>query len=158
MTCPLSRGRCEGGPTAVTGPAAATDTQTQHDAGEAPDHEPPGNPAAPGIVYLITHPKLGAHKVGITNTGGYRLGRWRKRGWEAYRTLELARGEDARAVEQAVLRWWRHDLGHLEYLDAVQCPNGWTETICSDAVDLPAIWARVVVEAANLPSDRSIAA
>ena len=98
---------------------------------------------APSVVYLITHPQLGAHKVGITGVDTTRLEAWRKHGWQAFKTRRFGVGHIAREVEQSVLRWLREELGHSAYLDAVQCPNGHTETVSADSIDLPTIWAKV---------------
>lgn len=95
----------------------------------------------PGVVYVVTHPIHGAHKVGIAAPDSDRLAVHRRNGWQVYRTLLFDRGEDAFKVEQAVLRWLRDDLGLPPFLAE---GIGWTETVGAEAVSLPALWRMVL--------------
>ncbi len=96
---------------------------------------------APGLVYVVTHPARGAHKVGIAAVDSDRLAVHRRSGWQVYRTLRFDRGEEAFRVEQGVLRWLRDELGLPPYLaDGI----GWTETVDADAVSLPDLWSKVL--------------
>lgn len=106
---------------------------------------------APGIVYVVTHDELNAHKVGIASMSGKRLRSHQQHGWEVYRTAPLPTAEMAYEVEAAVLRWLRIDLGHGPYLVKEQIPQrGETETVSSDVVSLPDLWRRVQMEVVNV--------
>lgn len=106
----------------------------------------------PAFVYLLTHPEWNAHKVGIAQRGSGRLKDHAKRGWMPYRTLDFIRGDQAHAVEQAVLDWWRTELGFPPCLAEV---DGWTETIDADAISLDAVWARIEGLASPNPDQTS---
>jgi hypothetical protein len=98
-------------------------------------------PSKPAIVYLITNPEWGAHKIGIAGVKTNRLENWRRYGWTVHNTLRLDRGDVAEAVEQEVLRWLEEELGLSPHLDGA---NGWSETVDSSAVDLSTIWAYIL--------------
>ena len=99
------------------------------------DHESPAH------LYVLTDPVRGAHKVGVAGLDTTRLNLHSRRGWQVYRTLRFEGGEDAYQVEQAILRWWRDDLGLPPYL--AEC-DGWTETVDAEAVHLPTLWRKVL--------------
>lgn len=103
----------------------------------------------PGFVYVATNEALKAHKIGIRNVGSVRLDRLRRRGWSIYNEHSFPLTADAVRVEQAVLRWWRKELGQPPYLCAADMPTrGWTETVSADAVSLPDVWSKVLELAA----------
>lgn len=104
-------------------------------------------PDMPAVVYLVTDPVRGAHKIGKTGVESSRLGVHQTRGWQVYKVLRVERGEQAGAIEQAILRWWRNDLGLPPYLAD---EDGWTETIDADAVSLVDVWRRVLAESRSL--------
>jgi hypothetical protein len=104
------------------------------------------DPKSPGLVYLVTHPRLGAHKIGVGAVSGARVNQWRGRGWKVFQTLHFSVGADAYAVEQSVLDWLHKDLGLRPFLQPRDC-EGWTETVDASAIDPSAIWARVEREA-----------
>lgn len=95
----------------------------------------------PAIVYLITNPECGAHKIGIAGVETSRLENWKRYGWSVHNTLRMDRGDVAEAIEQEVLRWLEEEIGLSPYLDGA---NGWTETVDSSAVDLSTIWAYIL--------------
>jgi recombinational DNA repair protein (RecF pathway) len=113
-----------------------------------------------GILYLITHETLGAHKIGITNDGAKekRLEKHLKEGWKTYRTRFYPDGNRAFEVEQEILAWWRNDLGLTTYLSSSEMPQGgFTETVDAGEIDLVTIWtyleaASKRLETMNLPS------
>ena len=87
----------------------------------------------PAVVYLITHPLLGAHKIGIAGVKSKRLGHHRALGWQIHKTMAFEHGAEAHRVEQAVLRWMREDQGWPPHLDT---GSGWTETVAVHLVSL----------------------
>jgi hypothetical protein len=100
----------------------------------------------PAIVYLITHEKLLAHKVGVAgaSTPNERLKKHEKQGWKVYKHVQLPTGSQAFEVESKVLHWLRYEKGLLSFLTAEQMPQaGWTETVDASDVDLPTIWKKV---------------
>jgi len=99
-----------------------------------------------GILYLITNNKLGAHKIGITNTTAKekRIGIHQKNGWEIYKTSFHLDGNIAFEIEQEILLWWRNDLGLPQYLSSSEMPRGGqTETVDAGEIDLLTIWNRI---------------
>ena len=101
------------------------------------------NLGRPGLVYLVTHRKLCAHKIGIGAAGGARVREWRKAGWEVYKVMEFAVGADAHRVEQGVLRWFRDDLSLSPFLPSDYPLAGWTETVDASIVESAEIWEQV---------------
>lgn len=84
----------------------------------------------PGYVYFLEHRHFRAFKVGITNVGTNRLDHFRSDGWNVLHLELLDDGAHALAVEGAMKRWWRVDLGLPMWLgpeDMVRT-SGWTET------------------------------
>lgn len=107
--------------------------------------------SAPGFVYLVTHPKLGAHKVGIRSAGADRLEEHARRGWRLHKERYFEITYHALRVEQAILRWWRAELRLPAHLTAEEMPQwGHTETVSADAVSLPDVWSKVLELAAQL--------
>jgi hypothetical protein len=105
-----------------------------------------------GILYLITHDELGAHKVGITNVDSKekRLEKHLNQGWKVFKKRTFQDGNIAYEVEQAVLEWLRAELGLLVHLSRSQMPQGgWTETVDAAEVDLPLVWKKVEELAKN---------
>lgn len=99
--------------------------------------------ADPGIVYLAIHRGYDAAKVGIANDPEERLRRHRRGGWEV---LLVVRGPGATvsATEDAILNWWRKELGLPPYLTAAEMPqSGWTETVAAYEIDLAATMRRI---------------
>lgn len=104
---------------------------------------------APGYLYLITSPTLGAHKIGIANfaEAAYedRVERHTKHGWEAYKATNFDLTETAFRVEQATLRWLRTTRKLPPALDVAAMPQGgWTETVDAQQIDLETIWRKAL--------------
>lgn len=90
--------------------------------------------AGPAQLYLVTDGT--AYKVGICAPGSDRLRQHRRWGWTVRWTIEASTGDEAWNVEQAVLRWWRDDLGAPPAYSPKEMPQlGSTETIRCDVVD-----------------------
>ncbi len=100
----------------------------------------------PAIVYLITHPKLGAHKIGVAGAAKHneRLKKHKSQGWTIYRHKEFKLGIQAFTVEGKVLHWLRYKKDLSPYLSIEQMPQaGWSETVDASEIDLETIWAKV---------------
>src|SRR5205807_160622 len=77
-------------------------------------------------------------------------------GWQLIAAFHVA-AYAACAIEDDVLRWWRHNLRLPPYLKREQMPQGgWTETVAAGAVDLAATVAHVC-ELALSPDTRPAA-
>jgi hypothetical protein len=102
-----------------------------------------------GFIYLITHPLLGAHKIGIANSYKSRefddrMYNHKKHGWKLYEIKNFAKLRKAYDVEQKVIKWLRVEVGLPIHLNDSQMPQGgWTETVDASEIDLPTIWAKV---------------
>lgn len=100
----------------------------------------------PAIVYLVTNPNLGAHKIGVAGTSEHnvRLKNHKKYGWNVYKHREFKRGATAFEIETQVLKWLRNSKNLLPYLTIEQMPQaGWSETVDASEIDLPTIWEKV---------------
>jgi len=98
------------------------------------------------IIYLLSHPVLEAHKIGIAGKkrNNSRLKDHEKEGWIVLNTLDFKRGEDAYFVEQQVLLWLRLELGFPQALTKRNMPqSGFTETVTSSLISSPQIWRKV---------------
>lgn len=97
-------------------------------------------PLEPTYLYVITHPKKLAHKVGIGNTNAKRIEQHLKNGWVIYRVLEFKQGVAAHKVEQEVIEWLRIEksIG-----PAFRTGDGWTETVPSHEISLFGIAKKV---------------
>jgi hypothetical protein len=102
---------------------------------------------APALLYVISHPVWGAHKVGIGACVGYnsRLTQHERAGWELAESRVFPTGWAARDVEQAVLDRLRA-AQLAPYLDAATMPNGWTETCDAARVTAAELCAMVEAE------------
>lgn len=94
----------------------------------------------PAIVYLITHPLLDSHKIGIAGVESKRLPEHRRNGWEVFKILYFESGQDAYRVEQDVLNWMRSENA---WPPSLSTGSGWTETVDAETVSLPTIWRQV---------------
>jgi len=110
----------------------------------APDGAAPLSAAdGAALVYLITHAKLAAAKVGVADTSGLRLAQHRREGWQILAVFQVS-AKSAVAIETDVLKWWRGALGLPSYLTRNQMPQGgWTETVAAGRVDLAATVTRI---------------
>jgi len=108
------------------------------------------NYGRPGYIYLITHEKLNAHKIGIANSYkskkyDNRMYQHEKQGWVLYKKLEFKTVQEAADIERDVLTWLRLKVGLPAFLLPKQMPRGGhTETVNASEIDLPIIWAKVV--------------
>jgi hypothetical protein len=109
----------------------------------------------PALLYLVTHPTRGLHKIGITNEklrANSRMIHWKQKGWTVVHRRHFREGLTARAVEQAVLKCFK-DNGWL----ATQAPglvhsseSGRTEIVTAALVSAQSIWDMVEVQAQSL--------
>jgi hypothetical protein len=92
-------------------------------------------------VYLITHPLLFAHKIGISNPNLKlyvdRINRHKKDGWQVYKIWNFPNGKIAEKIETRFLQILRKDLNIPSYLSKEDMPfDGHTETFSADAISL----------------------
>jgi hypothetical protein len=104
----------------------------------------------PGYVYFIEHKVLRSFKVGITNVGTSRLDHFKADGWTVLNLERFEDGRYAQAVEGAIKRWWRVELGLPMWLgpEEMARTGGWTETVHSDELLPDVCIARIRSEAA----------
>lgn len=101
--------------------------------------------AEDATVYLITHFRYSATKVGITDAAGSRVHKHVQRGWHELITVRVP-GELALTIEKDILDWWRTDLDLPMHLGKPEMPQGgWTETVDSTEIDLAATMRRIQV-------------
>lgn len=88
-------------------------------------------PSKPGYVYFLRHKSYASFKVGITNVGTTRLALFQEDGWEILNLELFEDGAQALAVETAIKRWWRKDLGLPAWVspEMMARTGGWSETI-----------------------------
>ncbi|MGW4482028.1 hypothetical protein [Rhodococcus triatomae] len=105
---------------------------------------------APTMVYVISHQRWGAVKVGIGACTGYnsRLLQHERAGWTLADSRKFQTGAAALDVEQAVLARLRQ-RGLAPYLTAETMPNGWTETCDATRITTNELWEMVNEEACN---------
>jgi Zn finger protein HypA/HybF involved in hydrogenase expression len=111
-----------------------------------------------GILYVITHELLGAHKIGITNEAAKekRLKKHEAEGWLTYKTVFFENGNDAFEIEQQILTWWRTERGLPMYLSSAEMPQGGhTETVDSNEIDLMDIGNQIEVLMTKLREEGS---
>ena len=92
-------------------------------------------------IYLITHPLLLSHKIGISNPSvklyDDRISRHKKNGWEVHRIWTLPNGKIAEEIETKVLKILRNDFKLLPFLSKKDMPHdGHTETFSADGISL----------------------
>jgi hypothetical protein len=100
----------------------------------------------PAIIYLISHSKLGAHKIGVAGASKHneRLAKHAKQGWIVYKHKEFKKGIDAFNLEGKILHWLRYQKNLPPYLSVEQMPQaGWSETVDASEIALQTIWAKV---------------
>ncbi|WP_405649639.1 hypothetical protein OG581_52490 [Streptomyces sp. NBC_01386] len=99
---------------------------------------------SPGLLYLVTHQRLQAAKIGICNLHTRRIERHEGRGWQRHATLDFPLGRDAELLERQVLAEWRAQ-GWRPVLDGGKPYDGWTETIPFDEEVTPdTLWQGVL--------------
>lgn len=100
----------------------------------------------PGLLYLLSHDKFQAHKIGVTSPASVRLPRHWKRGWKTFKQATFTHYTDAYHVEQSVLRRLWVELNIQPFLSPQEMPSGgWTETISASSISLSQLW-RVVLQ------------
>lgn len=81
----------------------------------------------PAMLYLVVD--RDAVKIGCCSRHGRRLDEHRRFGWEVAWSIDCPTGDEAYNLEQAVIAWWREDLGLQPARDSVDMPQfGYTET------------------------------
>lgn len=104
------------------------------------------DPKAPSSIYLVRATDDVA-KIGITRQGSTRLNDHRCSGWEVVGLWDVADGNVARTIEQAVLRRWRIELC---LPPARESGSGFTETVSLRSLRIGEITSHInmlVVEA-----------
>ena len=103
----------------------------------------------PGYIYLISHQKLDAHKIGIANSyksrkTDDRMYNHKKQGWVLYARKDFDTVKQASDIETKILKWLRLDVNLPIALVAKQMPKGGhTETVSASEIELSIIWAKV---------------
>ncbi len=98
------------------------------------------------IIYLITHKKFNAHKIGVAGakSKNQRLKKHTAKGWIIYRTKKFRRGQTAFSLEQSILYWLRVKKDLPSCVRPKEMPQGGSsETVDASEIDLPTIWAKV---------------
>jgi len=96
----------------------------------------------PSYIYLVTHPLLNAHKIGIGNYKEVRkrdrLHRLIIRGWEPFRKWDFPSGNEALSVEKAIFEIIRNKKEIPIYLSPSDMDKigGHTETVGADKISL----------------------
>lgn len=106
------------------------------------------DPGAPACLYVLSHAKYGAVKIGITGlrTREDRVARFRGHGWVPFTQIDFATGADAYRVEQSVIRRLRIE-GHGVFLGDVQMPiGGYKETFDATSVSVERLLALAEAE------------
>ncbi len=82
--------------------------------------------AAPGVLYLLSHPEYFAVKIGVTTTTARmnRVGQHELQGWRVEGVWSIKDAASAKELEQLVIRWWRRDLGAPLALTKSEMPHG----------------------------------
>lgn len=105
------------------------------------------NLSAPAFIYLMSHPELQAHKIGIGSLDARlnRISQHTKKGWVLFRTHNVESGLLALQLEQEILGFLFGECGLSPYLSAEQMPQGGhTETVDSSGIDLITLWSKVL--------------
>ena len=85
----------------------------------------------PAMLYLVVDHD--AVKIGCCSARGRRLEEHRRYGWQVAWAIDCPTGDEAYNLEQAVIAWWRGDLGLSPARDSVEMPQfGYTETAAWD--------------------------
>ncbi|MER7278046.1 hypothetical protein ABT369_26750 [Dactylosporangium sp. NPDC000244] len=101
----------------------------------------------PAVLYLITHPELGAHKVGVTGQGSTRVASFKNVGWHVFELLAMVTGRQAYAIETAVLNRLREQGVALGFVPKDKMRNGgFTETFSAASISLTDAFRLVLAE------------
>jgi hypothetical protein len=86
----------------------------------------------PAEVYMVADAK--ALKVGIASPKGSRITQHTSLGWRLKWRVSVPTGDDAYALEQSVIKWWRETLDAKPAYSKTEMPQwGSTETVSWDA-------------------------
>ncbi len=86
----------------------------------------------PAEVYMVAD--LNALKIGIASPTGARISKHTALGWRLKWRVRVPTGDDAYALEQSVIRWWRETLAAAPMYSRADMPQwGSTETVSWDA-------------------------
>lgn len=90
-----------------------------------------------GYIYYLSHPELGAKKVGITNFSSPRLDSFMQLGWLLIWKSDLLPGSQCRKVELSFFRWLRKDLQMPPFLGSKEMGRvgGFSETFSAEVDD-----------------------
>lgn len=99
---------------------------------------------APAVIFVLTHPVLGAHAVGFDAADGDTAHELARSGWQVVKTASVPTVEDAYEVTAAVVRWLRLELG----LPASPLPiEGLAaRSVSADAIAPSDVWAAISSE------------
>jgi hypothetical protein len=100
----------------------------------------------PAYLYLISHPDLNAHKVGIGNTNAKRIEKHLKNGWQIHRVYMFKKGSVAHQIEQSTIDWLRNIKG---LGPAYRSGDGWTETVPANQISVHALNKKVLEYSKN---------
>ncbi|MFG2298975.1 GIY-YIG nuclease family protein [Streptomyces sp. NPDC048603] len=108
--------------------------------------------AAPARVYVVTHAAHQAVKIGVAGAGqrNDRIAQHGRYGWTLFYEHHVPTGDDALAVEQAILRRLRA-AGHGAFLTAAELPNGWSETFDARRVSAASLRDQIRKESQDDP-------
>lgn len=82
----------------------------------------------PATLYLVAD--RNAVKIGIASPHLRRLADHRRFGWTLAWTVDVGTGDEAYSLEQAIISWWRDELGARPAYDAGDLPQfGFSETV-----------------------------
>lgn len=104
-------------------------------------------PQEPAILYLITHHRMNAIKIGITNANTIisRLNQFKRQGWTIHKKYSFKKGIRASLIEDEVITWLKKDLKLTNHLTPKDMPitGGHTETFNADSITVIEIQKRV---------------
>lgn len=102
-------------------------------------------PGEPAVLYFIQNEKLGALKVGITNTGTQRINSWLSSGWSLIESFDFFVGAEAKYAEDRFHFWRRTVLQVSNFLTSkdVGRQGGWTETFSHQSVEIKVVRSKL---------------
>lgn len=111
--------------------------------------------AGPATLYLVADRH--AVKIGCADRSGRRIDEHRRHGWQLVWSLDVPTGDNAYNLEQAVIAWWRNELGLSPAYTSDHMPQlGATETAPWDDTPPDSVLAHVeqLAETLGLPPSR----
>jgi len=97
----------------------------------------------PGLLYLVTHERMHAAKVGVCNLDTGRIEKHERRGWVRYALLSFTVGRQAELLEKQALAEWRSQ-GWDPVLDGERRYDGWTETVSLSVATADGLWQGIL--------------